>query len=96
MLRAFFEACVVVSTALLTGLRAIAKKTSNTRRGIGCLPFDRRENEQREQWPSSVLSHHLSSVAQAIGTFETDRPMLLMSVHGGRPEVIGASANRRD
>jgi hypothetical protein len=39
MLRAFFEACGVVSTALLTGLSAIAKKTSNTRGGTGCLPF---------------------------------------------------------
>jgi tetratricopeptide (TPR) repeat protein len=29
------------------------------------------------------------------GTFETCRPVPLMSVHGGRPEVIGASPNRR-
>jgi hypothetical protein len=25
-----------------------------------------------------------------IGTFETCRPVLLVSVHGGRPDVIGA------
>jgi hypothetical protein len=30
------------------------------------------------------------------GTFETFRPMLPMSVHSGRPEVTGASSNRRD
>jgi DnaJ-class molecular chaperone len=33
--------------------------------------------------------------AAAYGTFETCRPMLPMSVHRGRPEVIGASSNRR-
>jgi hypothetical protein len=47
MLHAFFEAYGVVSTALLAGLRAIGKKTSNTRRGIGCLPFGGRWSEQR-------------------------------------------------
>jgi hypothetical protein len=39
MLRALFEACGVVSTAFLAGLWAKAKKTSNTRFGIGRLPF---------------------------------------------------------
>ena len=32
----------------------------------------------------------------AFGTFETCRPMPLMSVREGRPEVNGASANRRE
>ena len=30
------------------------------------------------------------------GSFETCRPVPLMSVHRGRPEAIGAAQNRRD
>jgi hypothetical protein len=37
-----------------------------------------------------------SSIAMSpIGTFETCRPMLPMSVHRGRPEVTGARSNWR-
>jgi hypothetical protein len=66
MLTAFVEARGVVSAALLTGLGAIAKKTFNTRSGIGCLPFGRRQNEEREQCPGSVLHHSLRRFQQCV------------------------------
>jgi hypothetical protein len=31
-----------------------------------------------------------------VGTFETCQPALRMSVHRGRPEVVGPRSNRRD
>jgi hypothetical protein len=48
--------------------------------------------------PLSVLlrANPATELTSAVGTFETWRPLPLMSVHRERPEVIGAWSNRRE
>jgi hypothetical protein len=89
MLHAFFEACGVVSTALLAGLRAIGKKPSNTRRGIGCLPFGGRWSEQRMYQENRRQNKNNSQPASKIG-----KPITARS--GPPMEVATIFSRKRD
>jgi hypothetical protein len=55
-------------------------------------------NRQNRTTGISVIALDMRNMpkSDANGTFETCRPAVMVSASGGRPEVIGGGANRRD
>jgi len=86
--------------------RAVNYKMSSTSRWPTTFePASRREPngdlERFEIWggqipaPPEMVYREGPELERGRGTKRTNRPGLTMSVHRGRPEVIGASSNRR-
>ena len=72
-----------------------AKRTLD-KLGIPRATFYRWYDRYRAGGPEA-LADQIAAVRESdVGTERTSRPGLMMSVHRGRPEVIGASTSRRD